>query len=249
MDTKFPHLTSQDELESSDIGRSPRFPPGSGFVLACILSVVIWMIIGAVAFAQTSSGAVSGSAASNRNINAAGSVSSGNSIVLGAAPANTRSTTEYQGSYRVESAPSVSAPAVFGGGHPCLAGKSGGVSVVGGGFSYGQGDPEPACMAWIMGQPEIALNIMAGSSPRFLRATCNVGFWRVGNAKIPVNCDNRGRPIATVSTKAQVAPVAAKTALLSKCEKTTKGIKVRYTAAGKKDKATANAQCISHLGM
>ena len=89
---------------------------------------------------------------------------------------------------RIESAPAVSAPAVFGGGHPCLAGKSGGVSVIGGGLSYGQGDPEPACMAWVMGQPEVAIRIMMATSPAFCKAMNNVGYYRVGNAVVPVAC-------------------------------------------------------------
>ena len=97
-------------------------------------------------------------------------------------------TLKYEGEYTVKSAPAVSAPALFGGGHPCLAGRSGGVSVIGGGISYGQGDPEPACMAWVMGQPEVAIRIMMASSPRFCEAMNNVGYYRVGNAVVPVAC-------------------------------------------------------------
>lgn len=101
---------------------------------------------------------------------------------------------------RIESAPAVSAPAVFGGGHPCLAGKSGGVSVIGGGLSYGQGDPEPACMAWVMGQPEVAIRIMMNTNAEFCEAMNSVGYYRVGTSVVPVECGKKKRIRGGVDT-------------------------------------------------
>lgn len=140
------------------------------------------MLIGSAAYAQESTSGADASA-NNINANQSGSIAyAGNTYLT---PSDTKA--------RIESAPAVSAPAVFGGGHPCLAGKSGGVSVIGGGLSYGQGDPEPACMAWVMGQPEVAIRIMMATSPAFCEAMNNVGYYRVGNAVVPVACGKQTR--------------------------------------------------------
>ena len=114
------------------------------------------------------------------------------------------------GDSTVRSAPAVSAPGVFGGGHPCLAGKSGGISVIGGGVSYGQGDPEPACMLWLMNQPEAALRVMASSSPKACRAMNEVGYIRVGEAIIPFSCTvgQRASTGRTASATPQARPAS-----------------------------------------
>lgn len=116
------------------------------------------------------------------------------------------------GTTRIESAPPVSAPSVFGGGHPCLAGKSGGLSVIGGGLSYGQGTPEPACMAWVMGNPEIAVSIMMENS-QFRKAACKNGFYRVGNTKYPISCAEQ------LPARQRVVAASSKPPLEVRCER------------------------------
>ena len=119
--------------------------------------------------------AVAGAQAGAQSASQSGSISAsqGGNVTI-TSPGRVQ--TEYSGSYELKNAPAVSAPAVFGGGHPCLAGRSGGISVIGGGATYGQGDGEPACMAWVMGQPEVALRIMMRINPAFCEAMNNVGY-------------------------------------------------------------------------
>ena len=141
------------------------------------------------------------------------------------------------GTTTIRSAPAVSAPGVFGGGHPCLAGKSGGVSVIGGGISYGQGDPEPACMLWLMGQPEAALMVMASTSPKACRAMGKVGFIRIGETIVPFQCGD-----SPAAARPQARPVG-----YSKCTKDGNTVKIAYKSGA--DRASAKAACLSSLGL
>lgn len=169
-----------------------------------------------------------------------------------------KSALEYQGEYTVKNAPSVTAPAVFGGGHPCLAGKSGGISVIGGGLSYGQGEPEPACMAWVMGQPEVAIRIMMMNSPDFCRAIGNVGYYRVGNQVLPIQCGKEVRRGGIDTAGAQPRPTRISTRnsapmtrpdLFNECYMRDDGkIGIVYTSSGKKNKEAAGKACLSQLG-
>ena len=153
-----------------------------------ILGAVALMFVGATAYAQSATSSTTSNANNTANQTSASGAIAYNGGIVQNYPQQRASTTQ-----RIESAPAVSAPAVFGGGHPCLAGKSGGVSVIGGGLSYGQGDPEPACMAWVMGQPEVAIRIMMATSPAFCKAMNNVGYYRVGTQVVPVACGKETR--------------------------------------------------------
>lgn len=158
---------------------------------ALITLIISLMLIGWMTGLASAQNAVSGSASQANNTAeqtstaVAGAYNGG---IVQNYPAQRAETTQ-----RIESAPAVSAPAVFGGGHPCLAGKSGGVSVIGGGLSYGQGNPEPACMAWVMGQPEVAIRIMMNTNVEFCEAMNSVGYYRVGKAVVPVECGKNKR--------------------------------------------------------
>ena len=168
---------------------------------------------------------------------------------------NNSGSSEIRYSGEIKNAPAVQAPAVFGGGHPCLAGKSGGVSVVGGGFSYGQGDPEVVCMLWVMGQPEAAVRALVMSNATACEALNNVGYYRVGNQVVPFRCgdtvaggiDTAGvqskRSKVTTSTKNTPTPNYG----YSKCEKgpnNTVKIKYKYGV----DKEVAKSNCLLALG-
>ena len=146
-----------------------------------ILSLVtVFLLASAQASQAQTATSVSGSTSNSRSGAASQSGAQANNLIIfPSTPSSTKA--------EIESAPPVSAPSVFGGGHPCLAGRSGGVSIVGGGVSYGQGDAEPACMAWMMGNPELAMAIMM-ENEKFRRAVCRVGFYRIGTTTYPVQC-------------------------------------------------------------
>ena len=177
------------------------------------------------------------SAGSSSDSAATSSVASANTAVVGVSVSDNR-TYNSDGETTIRSAPAVSAPGVFGGGHPCLAGKSGGVSVIGGGISYGQGDPEPACMLWLMNQPEAALMVMASTSQKACRAMGKVGFIRIGETIVPFQC---GDAPASARTSPQARPVG-----YSKCVKD--GNKVRISYKSGANKPAAKAACLASLG-
>lgn len=154
---------------------------------------------------------------------------------------------------RIESAPAVSAPAVFGGGHPCLAGKSGGVSVIGGGLSYGQGNPEPACMAWVMGQPEVAIRIMMQTNEQFCQAMNSVGYYRVGKSVVPVECGKNKRTrggvdspgVASYTTKVSTRNQSN---ILPQAVCNRSGGKLKYSVDGHfANQKSARQNCINRL--
>ena len=165
------------------------------------IAAILTLAAGAAYAQGTTSGANSASSASVNSQTASG------------AQVNDNRAYYNDGDSTVRSAPAVSAPGVFGGGHPCLAGKSGGISVIGGGVSYGQGDPEPACMLWLMNQPEAALRVMAASSPKACRAMNEVGYIRIGEAIVPFSCTVGSRvrtgQAATVKPQERTASYAA----------------------------------------
>ncbi len=93
------------------------------------------------------------------------------------------------GTSTLKNVPAVSAPSVFGGGHPCLAGKSGGIAVAGFGGSYGSGQAETVCMLYVMGQPEAAIRALVMTDRVACRALNNVGYYRIGKSVVPFKCD------------------------------------------------------------
>lgn len=219
------------------------------------------LLIGSNASAQDANSASASQA--NNTANQISAAQSAAIINFPETPANTRNVTEYTGTYRVESAPAVSAPAVFGGGHPCLAGKSGGFSVIGGGLSYGQGNAEPACMAWVMGQPEVAIRIMMKRSPEFCEAMNDVGYYRVGNSVLPVECgrnkkivrggvDSANANVRTSRVSTRNSPVTSpkeRPALWRECYLRDDGkIGIVLTSVGKANKQTAARACQQSLG-
>lgn len=172
-----------------------------------------------------------------------------------------RSELVQSGTATIKNAPAVQAPSVFGGGHPCLAGKSGGISVIGGGISYGQGNPEPACMAWVMGQPEVAIRIMMRQSPEFCAAMNNVGYYRVGKSVVPIQCgrdvvrggvDTAGVASRTTRVSTRNSPATGpqeRPALFSKCYMRDDGrIGVVFTKVGKANREIAAKACQQSLG-
>lgn len=180
------------------------------------------------AYAQSSvSGAASGSIAKNTNLNASMSGAAGNTINYNANGGKV----EYGGSYRLENVPGVTPPG-FSSGHPCAyAPVSIGVGVVGAGASVGGQIIDDACLLAQMGYTREAMAMIAArnkSARSALQATGQVA----------------SSPVASASSKATPrAPV-----LLSKCEKVGNEVRIGYTAAGRKDKATAKASCLRSLG-
>ena len=176
-------------------------------------------------------------------------------------------TIRQEGTTTLKNVPAVQAPSVFGGGHPCLAGQSGGIAVAGFGGSYGAGEAEVVCMLLYSGQHEAAIRALVMTNPTACKALAHVGYYIVpmGNGKskaVPFNCGKEtrrggvysgsvGQPAvqsATVSTKNRVPATQAK--LFNTCyhDPASNQIKVKYTAAGRKDKARAAAACQRSLG-
>jgi hypothetical protein len=67
------------------------------------------------------------------------------------------------------------APSFGGGSHPCLAGKSGGLGIIGGAASYGSTGPESVCMLAFLGQPQAALILLAEKDPQACRVLVSMG--------------------------------------------------------------------------
>jgi hypothetical protein len=221
------------------------------FVLAASIAFTVASapVLAQTASSEAGSTAVSGSASQSGSI----SYNGGNTINFPAVPS--KQTTEYTGKYKVESAPAVSAPAVFGGGHPCLAGSSGGISVIGGGASFGTGTAEPICMLWLMNQPEAAIRLLAMQSADACKAMGNVGYYRVGNQVLPFECgkqvvvggiDSPGAKPRTsrVSTRNEQQP----TDFYRRCEMKGDKVSISYTGLGRANKEIANKYCLAQLG-
>lgn len=162
----------------------------------------------------------------------------------------------YSGDYDLNNVPAVTAPAVFGGGHPCLAGASGGIAVAGFGGSYGQGTAETVCMLYVMGQPEAAIRALVMSDPVACRALNNVGYYRVGGSVVPFKCGETvtgGIDTAGVSSKKSIVTASTKSEPtlkdygLRKCEKAA-GNKVVVSYRPGVDKALAKDNCLKILG-
>ncbi len=130
------------------------------------------------------SGAIAGSSNSSSN-------SGSNSESGAAAQAALQVNNHYSsgGTATLKNVPAISAPSVFGGGHPCLAGKSGGIAVAGFGGSYGAGQAETVCMLYVMGQPEAAIRALVMTDRVACKALSNVGYYRIGKSVVPFNCD------------------------------------------------------------
>lgn len=158
-------------------------------------------------------------------------------------------TTIQQGGTRLENVPNVSAPAVFGGGHPCLAGQSGGFSVVGGGLTYGRGDADPICMAWVMGQPEVAIRMMAKKSPSFCESLNAVGYYRLGNTVVPATCskDTVGGGADTPGTQIRDTRVSTKGTRVAYGKCGMEDGKIKLTVRRGQDRDLAISQCKAAL--
>jgi hypothetical protein len=153
----------------------------------------------------------------------------------------------------IKSVPAVQAPSVFGGGHPCLAGQSGGLSVLGGGLSYGRGDPEVVCMLWVIGQPEAAIRALVMTNDTACKALNRVGYYRVGNKIVPFQCgkdtkvggiDTPG--VASSTTKVSTRNAPTTKTPYSKCQ--VEGGKIVFRKAGGASSASAKAACLRALG-
>lgn len=147
--------------------------------------------------------------------------------------------------------PAVSAPAIFGGGHPCLSGQSGGIAVAGFGGSYGASKPEPVCQLWYMGQPEAAIRLLVMTDPGACKALGNVGYYRVGKSVVPFACGETVKGgVDTPGFKSRTTKVRASTSSpksgLTQCEKRDGKVFIGYTYNA--DKVAAKASCLRSLG-
>ena len=221
----------EEHPEFSEYGRDPRFRPGWYILpmLALVLIISVVAVFTLPAHAQTATG-VSGAVAGSASKSASLAASSGNQITYN----SNGGQVEYSGSYRLENVPGVTPPG-FSSGHPCAyAPVSFGVGIVGGGASAGGQRIDNACLLAQMGYTREAMAMIAARDPAAMAA-----LEATGQVQGPST-----RPASSASSKSTPKAVA----LLSKCEKTGNKITVAYTAAGRKNKATAIAQCKQRLG-
>lgn len=203
-------------------------------LLAGIATFVVLAVTNA-ALAQSAQGVGIGTAQSASQA-ASLSAAQGGNVNLYGAPAKTTAdvNTSYDGSYRVENVPQVTAPG-FSSGHPCAyAPISFGVGIVGGGASAGGQRIDNACLLAQMGYKQEAMAMIAARDPAAMQALQATG--QVVRASTST--------AASASSKAPARP----TALLTKCEKDGNNVRIAYTAAGRADKATAKASCLRSLG-
>lgn len=223
--------------------------------LFAALVAVFTLALAQASYAQTAI-SQSGSQAQSQSQSQSGSLaSSNNSIVFPSAPSRTRTD--------INNVPSVTAPSVFGGGHPCLAGASGGLSIMGGGLSAGGSDLEVVCMLYVMGQHEAAIRALASKNGRACQALENVGYYIVpmGNGKtkaVQFRCkDKTVKGGVYTSSAAAVLPGNAVAAAprpkarpslgYTKCAKREDGkVAIRYESGA--DKNAARQACLASLG-
>lgn len=210
-------------------------------VLFITFGLIFWIVLAVAVFAQSTSGAVSGSVANNKNINASGAISSGNAINFYGEPARTRDIVEYDGSYRIENVPQVSAPG-FSSGHPCAyAPLSGGIGVVGGGASLGGQRIDDACLLAQMGFTREAMAMIAARNPAAMVAL------RAGGKIVSA-------PKATASSKTSQsarAPSSSGTLQRSpftKCSYDPGSNKLTFKARAGVDRGVALAACKTAAG-
>lgn len=145
--------------------------------------------------------------------------------------------------------PSVSAPAIFGGGHPCLAGSSGSANIAGFGGGFGAAKAETICMLWFTGQPEAAIRAMAMMDPIACKAMNHVGYYRVDGKAAAFNCGDKEVVKGGIYTNATGTKTAPSVNLgFTKCaRRADNSILIKYNSAGKKDKAKAQSNCSASL--
>jgi hypothetical protein len=158
----------------------------------------------------------------------------------------------------INNVPSVSAPSLGGGGHPCLAAISGGVSVLGGGVSLGKSGAEVVCMLAFMGQNEAAIRALVAKSPAACEAINAVGYYVVpmGNGAtkaVAFECAKKtiiggvySKQVASATVSSKSRP--ATTVPWAKCEMRGGSIfiKHKYFDTARKDAAVRS--CQAHLG-
>jgi len=137
-------------------------------------------------------------------------------------------------------APSVSAPSVSGGGHPCAyGGFSFGLSVIGGGGSGGGSgnNLDDACLLGQLGYRDAAMSMIAARNPEARKALAATGHVRIAPA---------APAVSTRSIPAQTVRVS-----YTSCEMLDNGAARVGVQRGASDavKATAVKQCQSALGM
>lgn len=158
-------------------------------------------------------------------------------------PDTTKQTITQNGGYKVQNVPAVSAPAIFGGGHPCLQGASGGAAGAGWGLSLGGSKAETVCMLWVIGQPEAAIRALAATDPTACKALNDVGYYRVGGSTAPFECGEKTIRGGVYSTKTDTNQP-----LYSKCARRSDGkIQIKYTKAGKANIQMAQTSCANTL--
>lgn len=210
-----------------------------------------------LATAQSSSSSTSQSGSQSQAAAQAGAVSQSGSTLIFNNPGNTKSEAE------ITNVPSVTAPSLGGGGHPCLAAVSGGISVLGGGASLGKSDAEVVCMLAFMGQHEAAIRALVSKDRAACRAIENVGYYIVplGNGKtkaVRFRCADKTVKGGIYSASAEgigTKPVAAPTTSTrakakvpySKCGKRADGAVVFRKAQGFTSEV-AKAACLTALG-
>lgn len=200
------------------------------FWIGTIVAIIAAIFLPNLLFAQeTQSQATSGSA-SGASAGAISGTTTNNTYT------NSKDTT-------LRSMAAVSAPAVFGGGHPCLAGVSAGAGIVGYGLSGGKSSAEPVCMLWYMGQPEAAIRALAATNPVACEALNNVGYYRVAGQTANFECGEPTRK-GGVFTGTKTAPSSG----FTKCERRAdNSILIKYSAAGRSNKTLAQKNCSASL--
>ena len=186
----------------------------------------ILAIITSLAFAAAPALANGGS-----NSTSTSQVQNTTTVAAGAAIDNRSYGSKIPSSTTVRTTGQANAPAMMGGGHPCLSAKSGGLGIIGGSVSYGESNPEPICMLKLLGQDEAAIRLLAATDLGACRALVAAGA-------IQSTC---GAPEPTPKPRASARSSYA----FSKCER--RGGKIYVTVAAGADQKLASAQCSAQL--
>lgn len=235
--------------EDDHEGRNPLFAPGWWIVpLVFVSAVILGVLIGTSAFAQSAAKSKSASASNSDSVSVAQagsySASQGGSVNIAADPANTKAAVSYGGSYDVRNVPSVGAPGIITA-FNCAQGISAGGSWLGGGIALGGTYTDKNCerlsqagALQVVAGNRAAIIHLASGSPEMCKSLRAAGVLAANQP-----CGDKERLVAaprvTTSSKSNKAP-------FSKC--VLDGNKVTFKKASGFSSAVAKQACLQYLG-
>ncbi len=205
-----------------------------------LIAIAAMVIVGFTQGAQAQN--LTGQASANSGSQSGALAQAGNNLTINSAPIPTDTET------KLKAAPGLGGLAL-GSGHPCAYSPSSAqFSIIGGGAGYGAMKVDSACMLLL--QSVAAGDKRAYNAAMYMIAARDKEACKAMAAAGMIQCGDEGVTNQAVSSKVSTknrVPAEAP-ALYSKCALEGNQIKIKYTAAGRKNKPVAAAACQRQLG-